>query len=227
MRALAFCVHVLTACGAGVALLALIAAARGDWAAMFLWLGAALIIDGIDGPLARAVKVAERQSRWSGEVLDLVVDFATYVFVPAYAIASAGLVAEPWNFAAGFAVAVSGGLYFADRDMKTAQNYFRGFPAVWNLIAFYLLLLRPGAWLSAAAVAAFVVLTFTPMRFVHPLRVRRLRSVTIGLLAVWAIFALVALYHGLEPGLWIKTVLSAVAVYFLLAGLLPDRRGHT
>src|SRR5687768_1224536 len=192
MRALAFSVHVLTACGVGVALLALLAAARGEWTLMFLWLGAQLVIDAVDGPLARALNVAERQPRWSGDVLDLVVDFTTYVFVPAYAVAAAGLMPDSWGIVAGFAITVSAALYFADRNMKTEENYFRGFPAVWNLIAFYLLLLRPEPWASAAVVALFVVLTFMPIRFVHPIRVRSLRPLTLALLALWAVLGGIA-----------------------------------
>ena len=90
----AFSVHVLTACGAALALLALLAATRGDWPLMFLWLGVALVVDAIDGPLARAVNVAEVLPRWSGETLDLVVDYTTYVFVPAYAVAAGGLMPD-------------------------------------------------------------------------------------------------------------------------------------
>ena len=95
MRALAFSVHVFTACGAALALLALIAAVHADWALMFLWLGLALLLDGVDGMFARALNVAERVPRWAGDVLDLVVDFTTYVFVPAYALAASGLMPEP------------------------------------------------------------------------------------------------------------------------------------
>ena len=87
----AFAVHVFTACGAGCALLALIAAVRADWPQMFVWLGIALFIDGVDGTLARRFRVAEVLPRWSGDVLDLVVDILNYVFVPAYALAASGL----------------------------------------------------------------------------------------------------------------------------------------
>src|SRR6478672_3385341 len=82
-RAAAFSVHVFTAMGAGIALIALLEAVREHWAAMFAWLGLALIIDGLDGPIARRLNVVELQPDWSGETLDLVVDFVTYVFVPA------------------------------------------------------------------------------------------------------------------------------------------------
>jgi phosphatidylcholine synthase len=90
-RAAAFSVHVFTALGAGIAFIALLEAVREHWAAMFGWLGAALVVDALDGPIARRLDVAHVQPNWSGEVLDLVVDFVTYVFVPAYAITASGL----------------------------------------------------------------------------------------------------------------------------------------
>jgi len=91
MRAAAFFVHIFTALGAGIALIALLEAVREHWAAMFAWLGAALVVDALDGPIARRLDVVRVVPNWSGEVLDLVVDFVTYVFVPAYAITASGL----------------------------------------------------------------------------------------------------------------------------------------
>src|ERR1700748_3898555 len=175
-RAAAFSVHVFTALGAGVALLALLEAVREHWSAMFAWLGVALVIDAIDGPLARRFDVVRLQPRWSGDVLDLVVDFVTYVFVPASAIAAGGLLPEPLALLAGMVIVVTGALYFADRQMKTADNYFRGFPALWNLAAFYLFLLKPGPAVAALIVAGLAVLTFVPFKFIHPVRVVRLQA---------------------------------------------------
>src|SRR6516162_5147461 len=129
--AAAFAVHMFTACGAACALLALTAAVAGEWPKMFAWLGIALIIDGVDGTMARRLQVAEVLPRWSGDTLDFVVDFATYVFVPAHAMAASGLLPRPFGLGLGLIVTVSGALYFADRRMKTADSYFRGFPALW------------------------------------------------------------------------------------------------
>src|SRR5579884_3350933 len=116
-RTAAFAVHIFTACGAACALLALLAAAETRWRAMFLWLGVALIIDGTDGPFARRLRVAAVLPRWSGEVLDLVVDVMTYVFVPAYALAASGLLPQSAAVPLGSIVVVTGALYFADRRM--------------------------------------------------------------------------------------------------------------
>src|SRR5271156_6040965 len=111
----AFAVHIFTACGAGCALLALIAAVRAEWPQMFVWLGIALVIDGIDGTFARRLHVAEVLPRWSGDVLDLVVDILNYVFVPAYAIAASGLLSDQAAIPLGIVIVVTGSLYFADR----------------------------------------------------------------------------------------------------------------
>jgi phosphatidylcholine synthase len=224
VRALAFSVHILTASGAALALIALIAAARADWAAMFLALGLALIVDAVDGPLARRLDVVNVLPRWSGATLDLIVDFATYVFVPAYAIAVSGLMPADLAVPAGVVIAIAGALYFADRDMKTSDNYFRGFPGVWNLVAFYLLLLQPTQWIAAAIVALFVVLTFCPIRFVHPFRVAFLRPLTVSLLVLWAVLALIAVADGLKPTWWVTAALCAIGAYFLTLGCFPQRR---
>jgi phosphatidylcholine synthase len=220
----AFAVHVFTACGAACALLALIAAVGARWPQMFLWLGLALIIDAVDGTFARRLRVAEVLPRWSGDVLDLVVDVVTYVFVPAYAVAASGLVPQSVATPLGVVVAVTGALYFADRRMKTADHYFRGFPALWNVAAFYLFLLKPPPWLGAVLVAALAVLTFVPFHFIHPVRIPHLRALTMAALIVWALLALFAVWSNLEPGFWTVATLCILAIYFVSIGFL--RRHH-
>ncbi len=212
-RAAAFSVHIFTALGAGVALLALLEAVREHWAAMFFWLGAALIIDGADGPLARRLDVMRLQPNWSGDVLDLVVDFVTYVFVPAYAITASGLLLP---FAApllGVGMAVSGALYFADRRMKGMDNHFRGFPGLWNLAAFYLFLLHWPPALSSLIVFALIVAMFLPFHVLHPVRTLRLRWLTLALIALWAVLALHTLLQDFNVGEPVVITLCAIAVY--------------
>lgn len=223
-RGWAFSVHLFTAAGAALGFLAMHAAVSAQWSMMFVWLGIALVVDGIDGTFARRLNVAERLPRWSGETLDLVIDFVTYVFVPAYAIATAGLMPYWLAILAGLVIVVTSALYFADKRMKTDDNYFRGFPAVWNTVAFYLLLLRPNGWVSAAVVAGLAVLTFVPVAFVHPFRVVRLRILSIVLLATWSVLAIVAIARDMAPEPWIIGGLCGIGLYFLGIGLLrrPD-----
>jgi phosphatidylcholine synthase len=219
-RIRAFTVHIFTATGAALALLAMILATGGHWSAMFLCLGLALVVDGVDGPMARAFDVQKLLPRWSGDTLDLVVDFTTYVFVPAYAISASGLLPQWLAIPAGIVVVVSGALYFADREMKTKDNYFRGFPAVWNLAAFYLYLLEPPEWVAALAVLVLALLSFAPIRFLHPLRVRHWKAFNIALLALWAALAFAAVVQDLSPGIYVTLPLSLIAVYFFVVGLL-------
>src|SRR6187549_3793282 len=145
-----FLVHIFTACGAGCALMALLAAAQGRWVAMFVWLALALFIDGVDGTLARRFRVAEILPRWSGDALDLVVDFTTYVFVPAFALATSGLLPPAVAIPLAITIVVTSALYFADDQMKTSENYFRGFPALWNAVTFHLFVLKLPPWIAAA-----------------------------------------------------------------------------
>ena len=222
--AAAFAVHIFTACGAGCALLALTAAVNGKWAAMFVWLGISLCIDGVDGTFARRLQVAKLLPRWSGDILDLVVDILNYVFVPAYALATSGLLPKPAAIPLGLLIVVTGALYFADRLMKTSDYYFRGFPALWNVAAFYLFMLKPEPWVGAAAIIALAVLTFVPFHVVHPVRIAHLRGVTTVALAVWAVLAIVAVAQDLNPPLWIGAALCALAVYFVAIGFF--RRHH-
>jgi phosphatidylcholine synthase len=219
----AFAVHVLTAAGAGLAFAAMVAAVRGAWEVMFLCLGIALMVDGIDGTIARAAKVADLLPRWSGDVLDLVVDFATYVFVPAYAIAAGGLLPPPLALPGGIVIVMTGAIYFADRRMKTQDNYFRGFPTLWNVAAFYLFLLKPPSWIAAVLVALLAIATFVPFKFVHPIRVARLRGVSVAALALWSILAGYALLTALDPGPWVVAALVVIAAYFLTVGLTERR----
>src|SRR5436305_162736 len=200
-RAAAFCVHVFTAMGAAVALIALLEAVREHWAAMFAWLGVALVIDALDGPIARRLDVVRLQPDWSGEVLDLVVDFVTYVFVPAYAITASGMLLPVAAPLLGAGIVITGALYFADRRMKTADNHFRGFPALWNAAAFYLFLLHLSPALSSLLVALLIVLTFVPFHVIHPVRVARLRGLTLSLIALWAALAVVVLIYDFDVGM--------------------------
>ena len=215
VRAAAFGVHVFTALGGGIALLAMLEAVREHWANMFGWLGVALIIDAIDGPIARKLDVIRLQPNWSGEVLDLVVDFVTYVFVPAYAITASGLLLPLAAPILGIGIVVSSALYFADRRMKASDNHFRGFPALWNAAAFYLFLLHMSPTLSTLVVVVLIALTFAPFHVLHPIRVVRLRWLTLWLLAAWAVLAMYTLAHDFDVGISIIFGLCAIAAYIV------------
>ncbi len=218
-RMRSFLIHIFTACGAGCALMAMAAAARGDWVTMFVWLAIALFIDGVDGTLARRFRVAEILPRWSGNALDLVVDFTTYVFVPAFALATSGLLPSPVAIPLSIAIVVTSALYFADEQMKTTDNYFRGFPALWNAAAFHLFVLKLPPWAAAIVVTVLIILTFMPLRVLHPFRVTQFRVVNLIVLTAWCVLGAYALITGLNPGAIVAWLFALLGLYFLTIGL--------
>jgi phosphatidylcholine synthase len=135
--------------------------------------------------------------------------------VPAYAITAGGLLLPVAAPLLGAGIVVTGALYFADRRMKTADNHFRGFPALWNAAAFYLFLLQLPPALSSLLVFALIVLTFVPFKVIHPVRVARLRRLTLWLIAVWAVLALIVLIYDFHVPISLTLTLCAIAVYVL------------
>jgi phosphatidylcholine synthase len=214
-------VHLFTALGAVCGLFAALAAFDGAWERMFIWLGVALVIDGIDGTFARMAHVEERLPRFSGERLDLVVDYVTYVFVPALALLRAGHLTGTWGLVIAALILLSSLYHFSDLASKGEDYSFIGFPAIWNVVAFYVFVLSPPAWLTYLILLALVVLTFVPMPWVHPMRVKRLQAVTLATTAAWAIAAIAAVWAGFPPPLWTQIVLVAAALY--LSGLTVER----
>jgi len=142
-----------------------------------------------------------------------VVDFVTYVFVPAYAITASGLLLPVAAPLLGIGVATSGALYFADRRMKRDDNHFRGFPGLWNAAAFYLFLLHWPPLLSSLAIALLIVATFLPFYVLHPVRVVRLRRLTLALMAVWAVLGLYVLIRDFEVEWPVTVALCLIAIY--------------
>lgn len=221
---MAYGVHVFTALGAALGFLALEAALSGQIVACFGWLGVALFVDAADGPMARHLNVTETASRYDGATLDLVVDFITYVFVPAAILLRPEILPAPYGLAAGLIITIGSALYFADTKMKTEDWWFLGFPAVWNVVVFYIVVFLPPAWLALTIVVVLAAMMFLPVVFVHPVRVRRWRPMTMVVLVTWSLAALFAIaIEKLAPAFWTKTILLAGAVYFLGLGFLRDK----
>ncbi len=212
-------VHGLTATGGLLGLLALLAAANEDWIGCFAWLGAALTVDGADGPLARLLEVKKVLPRFSGEDLDHIVDYLTYVTVPAFMVARSPIVAEGLRVPCAGAIMLVSLYHFADTKSKTADGYFVGFPAIWNIVVLYCFVLGIHPWLAAFLIAACAFLTFVPLRWIHPLRVRRMRPVTFAIVFAWAAASAAALNHGFPGTGTEQIVFIGAAVYAIALGL--------
>jgi phosphatidylcholine synthase len=211
-QARAFSVHLLTASGSFLAFLSLVAASEQRWTAMFWWLGLALFVDGIDGPIARKLEVKEILPTWSGELLDNIIDYVTYVLIPAFALYQRGLMGEGLSFLSAAIIVVSSAIYYADTGMKTKENFFKGFPVVWNMVVFTLFVIEPGQWVSFAVVVFAAVLTFVPIQFLHPVRVKRLRPINLGVTLLWCAFGALALAEAALAEFYSKIGVLAVNV---------------
>ncbi len=183
--AAAWAVHAFTASGVVLGFLAIVAILEGDKIAAFMWLGLALFVDGIDGTLARRVRVKEVTPQFDGATLDNVIDYFTYVVVPALMIYWFDLVPPGWEVPAAACIMAVSCYTFANVGMKTYDYYFSGFPALWNLAVLYFHVLQTDPWINLAVIGVCAVLTFVPWKYVHPLRVKDWRSVTIPMTVLW------------------------------------------
>lgn len=185
----------------------------GRWETAFTWLGVALFIDGVDGTLARKAKVQLRLPRFSGERLDIVIDYVTYVFVPALALVQAGFLQGAWGLALAALILVSSLFHFSDTESKADDHSFVGFPAIWNIVAFYIFAFRLSETWAAVLVLGCALLTFVPLKWTHPMRTSRLRPLTLAACLVGAAAAIAALIAGFPAPVWAQIPLAVVAVY--------------
>ncbi len=206
-------VHVFTGLGIICGLFAALAALSDAWEVMFVWLGAALIVDALDGTLARRFQVQTYLPRFSGDRLDLVIDYVTYVFVPALALFQAGFLEGPWGLVIVCLILLSSLFHFSDTQSKASDNSFVGFPAVWNLVAFYVFALGLSEAATALLVLACGALTFVPLKWAHPLRTPLLRPVTGLFTVLWALAAVSALWGGFPAEFWTQAALVLAAAY--------------
>ncbi|MEF2072778.1 phosphatidylcholine synthase [Consotaella aegiceratis] len=209
----AFGVHLLTASGALWAFLSIIAAAEGRWVAMFAWLGFALFVDGIDGPMARRIAIEKVLPNWSGGLLDSIIDYVTYVIIPAFALYQSGLLGPTLSFIAAALIVFSSALYYADLRMKTKDNFFRGFPVTWNMVVFAFFALKLNEYVSFAVVVLSVAATFAPVKFLHPVRVVRLRPINLAIFALWSVLGLASLATGFGGPAWMRWGIAATSLY--------------
>ena len=174
----------------------------------------------VDTPLARRARVGERVPWFDGSTLDLIIDYANYVFIPAYVVAESGLVPEPLASICGVTIVVVGALYFGDKRMKTVDYGFRGFPSVWNAVVYLMMVYRPNETVSVLIIAGFAILTFLPIEFVHPVRVVRLRPLTLSVTFVWAVLSVLVLVENLQPGPLVAAAFLAASIYLAVIGAI-------
>ncbi|MEJ6392411.1 CDP-alcohol phosphatidyltransferase family protein [Gymnodinialimonas sp. 2305UL16-5] len=219
MRFRAYSVHLFTAAGASLAMLALLEAAEQDWAMMTIWLTVAFIVDGIDGPLARRYDVTTNAPVIDGVLLDLIIDFLTYVMIPAYALYGSGLLPGWTGWFVVLLIPFASSLYFSDTRMKTADKSFRGFPGCWNMVALAMLVIVPPWWVILGLVVVLSAAQFLNLKFVHPVRTARWRAVSLPVALVWTGAIACAAWGGFESNVILDLIVTATSIYLLSAGI--------
>ncbi len=215
----ALSVHLLTATGAVLSMFAMLAAVEGNWQTMFLWLVLALLVDGIDGPLARRYDTPKNFPIYDGVLMDLIVDYLTYVFIPAYALFKSGMLTGWTGWLVIIAICYGSVIYFSDTRMKTKDKSFSGFPACWNMVVLVLFAVAPSQSVILAIVVLLTVGMFLPLKFVHPTRTERWREVTLPVSIAWVTFVGWAAWVNFAEGTWAHWGLVATSVYLVGAGI--------
>lgn len=209
-------------------MLAMLAAVEAEWSLMFLWLLLALIVDGIDGPLARRYDVKTNWPIHDGELMDLIVDYLTYVFIPAYALWAKGMLQGTLGFLALIALIYGSVIYFADTRMKTKDKSFAGFPACWNMVVLVLFALNPAPGTVLSVVVLLTIAMFLNLKFIHPTRTPRWYPVNLGVSILWLLCAFQSALVDFNEGGVVHFLLLASSLYLCFAGIaqqvLPERK---
>ncbi len=213
--AAAWAVHAFTASGIVLGFLALLAILEGDRVGVFIWLGLALFVDGIDGTLARQLRVHELTPQFDGTTLDNVIDYFNYVAVPAMMIYWFGFVPPGFELPATAAIMAVSLYTFCNTGVKSHDYYFVGFPALWNLVVLYFHVMQTGPWVNLGVIALCCVLTFVPWKYVHPFRVKDWRKVTLPMTVLWAATSVRLVLIDPESE---KAIEASPAVFWLWVG---------
>lgn len=222
LRIKALSVHYLTATGAVFAMLAMLAAVDAKWDLMFLWLVVAFFVDGIDGPLARKYHVKKNAPEYDGVLLDLIIDYLTYVFIPAYALFKSGLFNGWTGWVAIIVITFTSALYFADTRMKTKDNSFAGFPGCWNMFAVVIFATHPNFYIILALVIVLAASMFLPLKFIHPVRTERWRNISLPIALIWTALAGICAWTNFEAGPIITSALGLTSIYLLGVGIVQQ-----
>ena len=218
-------VHLFTASGVVCTLFAFMAMTDQAVGTFFLWLGLALFIDAADGPLARFVDTKTYLPRFSGEHLDLIIDYLNYVALPAFIIVALPIISGASGILAAALMLLTSLFHFSDTSSKTSDGYFVGFPAIWNVVVFYLYVFKLGEMTSLVVIFALCVLTFVPICLVHPFRVKKLRGLTALVVILASLAAVSIVLGGFRTGM-IEYIALICAPLYLLAVSLKRNLGE-
>jgi len=193
---LAYLVHLFTLSGVLLSFLALLASLEKNLPLVFFYLTLALFVDGIDGSLARKFDVKKHTPHINGEILDNIIDYLNYVFVPAFIVYWLDFVPEGTQLLSALIILGVSCYTFANNNIKTSDFYFSGFPALWNVVILYFYILNTNDFVNLFVIIVLSILTFIPIKYLHPFRVVYLRKTSLFVLSIWMVTTVLILYFG-------------------------------
>lgn len=215
----AWSVHFFTASGAVWGVLSLIAILQHEWKLSFIWIGVAMLVDGVDGMLARLFHTKVHADRVDGALMDNIIDYLNFVVVPVFFFLEAELLPAPVAFLSMAGILMASAFQFSQVDAKTDDHFFKGFPSYWNILALYLFLFKWDVWINFAIVATCLVLVFVPVKYIYPSRTSRNRKLHLGLMYVWGIGGFIALMQYPNVPMWVIWASISVVVFYLASSL--------
>jgi phosphatidylcholine synthase len=213
-KLMAWSAHLFTATGAIWGLLALLAITNQEWIMAFVWMGAAVFVDSFDGILARRVRVKQVLPEFDGALLDNMVDFLNYVFVPAFFLYQANFLPEPISLIGATLIMLASAYQFCQSDAKTEDHFFKGFPSYWNIMVYYMFVLSLNGWVNLAIVLFCSALVFVPIKFIYPSRTEMHRGLTMALACAWGVANILILIQYPTPQPWLVLVSLLFVVYY-------------
>lgn len=225
-KALAWSAHLFTASGALWGLLTLLAVIDEQWVLAFVWMGVSIFVDSFDGYFARQVRVKTILPNFDGALLDNMVDYLNYVFVPAFFLSQTDLLPAPMRLVGAGLILLASSYQFSQNDAKTEDHYFKGFPSYWNILVYYLFILNLNSWVNLAVVALLAALVFVPIKYVYPSRTALLQRLTLSLGALWGIANVIVLMTYPAHAPWLVWGSLLFALYYTGLSLYATLRRH-
>jgi len=220
----AWLVHAFTATGAVLAYLALEAVVQHDVRGAFVYLAVATLVDAVDGALARLARVKQRTPQFDGALLDNIIDYLTFVFVPVFILRQERLVPDgPPGLAVAAAVLLASAYGFSRLDAKTSDHFFTGFPSYWNIVALYMVAVGLSPATNAAILLAFAALVFVPIGYIYPSRTSRWQGLTVALGAAWALMMTAVIWRLPDPPRWLVLGSFVYPVYYFALSFVLHR----
>ncbi len=211
---MAWFTHLFTASGAVWGFLSILAISNHQWSLAFTWMAASVFVDAFDGLLARRVRVKSVLPGFDGALLDNMIDFLNYVFVPAFFLYEADILPPGYGLVGAALILLASSYQFCQDDAKTEDHYFKGFPSYWNIMVYYMFLLSLNQWFYLTITLLLSALVFVPIKYVYPTRTKMHQKLTMALACVWGVINIIILISYPLHYRWLIWASLLFAVYY-------------